>query len=74
MMEIPAELASPALAAAAATLPGPGGPLTGEVAPGVQVSETRGFLMMFVELPEFGVKDLGLNAEGPAKAVRTADF
>ncbi|MEO8189470.1 MAG: MBL fold metallo-hydrolase [Acidobacteriota bacterium] len=55
MMEIPAELASPAPAAAAAPPPAPAGPATGEVAPGVHVAEARGFLVMFVELPEFVV-------------------
>ncbi|MEP6768200.1 MAG: MBL fold metallo-hydrolase [Acidobacteriota bacterium] len=55
MMEVPAEISKAPPATTPSPPPAPGGPATGEVAPGVHVGEVRGFLTMFVELPRFVV-------------------
>lgn len=53
MMDVPAELRQPMPAAAPG--PSPAGSATGEIAPGVHVADIRGFIVMFVEFPDFVV-------------------
>ncbi|HUK88343.1 MAG TPA: MBL fold metallo-hydrolase, partial [Terriglobales bacterium] len=63
LLNIPPELLHPAASSGEAP-PQPGGPATGEVAPGVHVEGVRGFMVMFVEF-----KDFVLVFDAPASVI-----